>query len=448
LWKTEIEDYGYDFWQPAIYNDTMYAYANNLVAMNPHTGEIYYSIDETEIPFGGFSVGASIVVDSTNNQLIISSNNYLHAFSLDTKELVWTVDNYDVGNGNFLSTPALYDGKIYQLSTVSISEYNAVTGELLWRYDDLSPFNGAGFQPTVNDNILTVSNGINSWIFDRNTHELKLTFYGGGDFILSTDYLIHSTGGHLRVFEFDSDPTPLSGTLEIIQEINCFGESTGQIQSDVSGSGNFYQYFWSVPTSSNKSGLSNLPAGIYNVTVAGMNADSIQLSIELTQPDSIELVESQTPEIDGGMNGTAMVDVTGGISPYNFVWEDFPNINLPLIENLNAGDYKVTVVDSNGCEEEIVITVEEITALQNINNDFEIKIFPTVTSDFVKIELSKTLENVTISIYDLMGRKIQFQEIDHLDETSISLKGNESGYYLIYILNEHINFKEKIILVN
>lgn len=73
-----------------------------------------------------------------------------------------------------------------------------------------------------------------------------------------------------------------------------------------------------------------------------------QSCIELMQPSALQSLCSKVDvSIHGSNNGEASVSVSGGTSPYQYLWSN--GATSQMISNLAAGTYEVTVTDSNGC---------------------------------------------------------------------------------------------------
>jgi hypothetical protein len=69
----------------------------------------------------------------------------------------------------------------------------------------------------------------------------------------------------------------------------------------------------------------------------------------------------------GGSTGTVEVLPLTGIGPYEYVWEDFPENQSAIVENLAGGEYSVTITDGFGCE----VTLEVSVGYRGLEVDFE-----------------------------------------------------------------------------
>ena len=69
---------------------------------------------------------------------------------------------------------------------------------------------------------------------------------------------------------------------------------------------------------------------------------------------------------NGLANGSAWADVTGGTSPYSYLWSD-GQINMTA-SSLTAGNYSVIITDINGCSTIDSVTITEPSAISVIEN--------------------------------------------------------------------------------
>ena len=173
--------------------------------------------------------------------------------------------------------------------------------------------------------------------------------------------LILSDGCESIQYEYIiSEPDELTITLDEKTDILCHNDSTGKIFVTVSGGTQPYDYVWKdnfgnvydrdVGNVFNTGNLSNIPAGIYDLTVTDANNCVTTFNIELTQPDDllIDIFKTDLNCYDGN-DGTITVTPSGGVAPYSYTWSDLGNGNIRT--GLAAGSYSVTITDSNNCVE-------------------------------------------------------------------------------------------------
>lgn len=167
-------------------------------------------------------------------------------------------------------------------------------------------------------------------------------------------------------------------TLSNINDVLCFGGSTGSVSVSMSGTGTApYTYNWF-----NGSGLAigqttitanNLPTGNYYVEVTDANGCiSTSNTTLINQPALLQATASMYEALcNGSCDGIAESVTTGGVIPYTYSWDDPLNQNNIAAGNLCAGTYTVTVTDNNGCTTTASTTVTEpsvLTATETVVN--------------------------------------------------------------------------------
>ncbi len=151
-------------------------------------------------------------------------------------------------------------------------------------------------------------------------------------------------------------PAPLAIVLDSITNVSCYGLSDGAIDITIHGGTPPYTYQWSngITTEDNH----NIPAGVYYLTVTDYHNCQVADSFEVTQPDTLSSsFTSVTPVLCyGGNTGQAHLIVTGGTSPYSYLWDD--SYTEPNNDSLYAGSHIVTITDAYGCQniDTVVIT--------------------------------------------------------------------------------------------
>jgi len=107
----------------------------------------------------------------------------------------------------------------------------------------------------------------------------------------------------------------------------------------------------------------NLDTGTYRVTVTDDNGCIIQHSVEIIEPQEILNHLISTDVICfGEENGTIDIDISGGIKPYTYFWNDSTAFQDRV--GLGPGEYVIRVIDSNNCMRTDTIIISEPDLLE------------------------------------------------------------------------------------
>jgi len=159
-------------------------------------------------------------------------------------------------------------------------------------------------------------------------------------------------------------------------DINCTGDSTGSATVVPSGGSPPYSYAWSANTGNQTTATaSNLFAGTYSVIVSDTNNCVALPNIIISQPLSALVISpiDSFVECNGFANGVAGVNVSGGSTPYTFLWDaSAGSQTTQYASNLVAGTYKVNVADSLGCNDSVLVQVLQsdtplLVIISNVN---------------------------------------------------------------------------------
>ena len=151
----------------------------------------------------------------------------------------------------------------------------------------------------------------------------------------------------------------------LIDTLLCFGDSDGMATAEVVGGVGAYQYHWtgdSLDVITSQNTISVLAAGSYQLEVSDENGCTAMQGFTITQPDLLEadlmnLVNQ--PICPGTANGMITASATGGTGSYQFFWETSPPQTGETITDLPVGNYRVRIVDMNGCEAFLETQVRE-----------------------------------------------------------------------------------------
>ena len=149
-------------------------------------------------------------------------------------------------------------------------------------------------------------------------------------------------------------------------DVDCFGNQTGSATVEVIGGTLPYTYSWNDGGSQNTATATNLAAGEYTVTVTDANGNGCVSSatVIITEPEVLAAsITSQTNVGCFGTNtGSATVGTTGGTEPYEYLWNDGLAQITATANNLEVGDYMVTITDANGCTTTATVSITESDA--------------------------------------------------------------------------------------
>lgn len=131
-----------------------------------------------------------------------------------------------------------------------------------------------------------------------------------------------------------------------VSQPTCVGSSTGFATAQPVGGMAPFSYLWS--NGGTTQTIQNLTAGTYTVTVTDHFGCTATKSTTLVYQSNIALSLTPThPTCANSSNGAINSTVSGGITPYNYLWSN--GANTPNLQNLPAGSYSLTVTDALGC---------------------------------------------------------------------------------------------------
>lgn len=155
-----------------------------------------------------------------------------------------------------------------------------------------------------------------------------------------------------------TSPAQLSASISNVNQVLCFGQSTGSATVNVTGGTPGYNYSWSGGAGTSATAL-GLAAGSYGVTVTDLNGCTVTNQVLITEPTQLNIaMNSQHVTCYGGSNGTAGVTATGGNPPYQYVWSPYGGTGSSA-NGLVAGVFTVTVTDANACQMAAGVTINQ-----------------------------------------------------------------------------------------
>lgn len=204
-----------------------------------------------------------------------------------------------------------------------------------------------------------------SYAWSNNQFTKTISGLGSGSYTVTITDANNCTATTSKSIE---QPTELIPT-KVVNHVSCFNGKNGS--AFVSGSGGVspYSFLWSF--SSNKSSVSNLSAGNYDVTITDKNGCDTVLPVSITEPPAFTGTLISTDETCFDLdNGTASITTGGATGSHSYIWSNGnPDSS---ISGLKAGIYSVTVRDQDNCDTIFSTTINQPLAIEILSTKKDI----------------------------------------------------------------------------
>ncbi len=173
-----------------------------------------------------------------------------------------------------------------------------------------------------------------------------------------------------------TQPPVLSSEATTITPVSCRDGANGAIDLTVNGGTPNYTYSWTRngnPISNTTQDLTGLTAGTYAVMITDANGCTATNSFDVTQPANGLSATATITSVGcfGASTGAIDLEVAGGTPGYSYSWSN--GSTTQDITGLLAGDYIVTITDSNSCTLVKTYTVgQPASALSLMTTDVDI----------------------------------------------------------------------------
>lgn len=163
------------------------------------------------------------------------------------------------------------------------------------------------------------------------------------------------------IFLLANNNSPTSISISTTQtDLTCNSVCTGVINISATGGTTPYQYSIDNGTTfSTNSSFNNLCAGPYSIVVIdNIGAQAIS-TVTLNEPYPLSLTLGSTNVLcAGSCDGSINSIPSGGIGLYTYTWGPTgTGGNTPIVNNLCAGTYTLTVTDANNCTTDTTTTI-------------------------------------------------------------------------------------------
>ncbi|MBI5917555.1 MAG: T9SS type A sorting domain-containing protein [Bacteroidetes bacterium] len=267
--------------------------------------------------------------------------------------------------------------------SVSVQDANGCVtvlgGLVVEAHDPLAPQSSLGL-PTnsceslqIDDVCVTVNGGVAPYQFDWDTGDTTACILDPppGDYHVTITDAAGCTTEFMSVKVPEQYSAITTQQVPTGQEVVCFGTSQGQLSIVIQGGSAPYQFNWSNGNYGQTVGTTlfnpNLSVGQYRVTITDNNGcTAVSPTMAVTTNGAVlstipgNLV--QHVKCKFGSDGAIVLQVSGGLPPYSFLWENAAGdsiFNDQNITGLPAGMYFVTVTDQIGCTGQAMTPINE-----------------------------------------------------------------------------------------
>lgn len=204
--------------------------------------------------------------------------------------------------------------------------------------------------------------------------------------LLAGTYDVQIIDNNLCVFDTVitlTEPTPLVLGLVNAEDLLCNGDNSGIIE--VLATGGVASYLYNVDGGSydTPSLFNGLAAGLHIVGVLDANGCTDTLHVTLTEPGILQLSVLATEDANcfGESNGLIQVAASSGTPGYQYSLDGVNFQGSGMFEGLGAGTYTISVVDANGCTDNLTETIFEPSLLTIETNSVPVACFGEETGE-------------------------------------------------------------------
>ncbi|MCI5055572.1 MAG: T9SS type A sorting domain-containing protein, partial [Flavobacteriales bacterium] len=288
---------------------------------------------------------------------------------------------------------------------------------------------------------VSVSNGVAPYTYNWSNGDTSSTASGlaPGTYTVT----IYDTDSCWTIDTAYINPFLCNMTLSLTgTDVSAVGATDGTANASVLGGSAPFTYSWS--TGATTTGITGLPVGTYSVTVVDNNGCRDSSFIVINNPGcNLSVSFSVThPSNFGVANGSAIVTVTGGTTPYTYSWNTGQNSDTAT--GLVGGHYFVTIMDANGCSEiGDVYLIDPPVGINTSAVTQELSIFPNPFHNSVTFKSNSELED--IYIWDLQGKLLFSKENLNTKDFILETGNWKTGSYIIKVIsNNNVSFHKLI----
>lgn len=180
-------------------------------------------------------------------------------------------------------------------------------------------------------------------------------------YLKTTDQYRVQVRDSLGCYAYDTiyflNPGPLWTSVDSVFNLKCYRDLMGRIYTTSYDGFKPYTYQWNDSKQSTTNTLEGIPRGNYMLVVKDFYGCTDTLNQNIGSPSEMLLTVSRkdTVKCYGGSDGSIVTNISGGLWPYKYQWNDINKQTTATAKDLSAGNYKVLGIDAIGCKDSIKV---------------------------------------------------------------------------------------------
>jgi hypothetical protein len=382
----------------AIKGDTIFAGTDGGIFMSSNNGQLWAAVSSSTTVYAlaisgnnifAGTIGSGVYLSSNNGQLWTAVNSGLTDLNVEALAIKGDTIFAGTGGGVFMSSN---NGQLWTAVNSGLTDLNVQTLAISGNNIFVGTWSGGVYLSSNNGNSWTP---MNTGIINADVHAFAISGSnifagtdGGGVFLSSnngglwtavntglTNFVVWSlaiNGDTLFAGTFNGGvwKRPLSelSVFSISQtNVSCYGGNNGTATVDsVNGGTPPYTYLWNTTPAQTTQTATGLAAENYIITITDANGASSTVSIIITQPSALNIYTSSNTNICKGDTTTICISATGGVPPYQYLWDNSSASSCQTVSPVSTTNYSVTVSDSCTTTSSTLITVTVDTAAKPV----------------------------------------------------------------------------------
>ena len=213
--------------------------------------------------------------------------------------------------------------------------------------------------------VVSVSGGTQPYSYSDNggiSYQSGNTFSG----LTAGNYSLYFKDANNCPVTYSSNPIviqqpPVLGQTDSAFSASCANVNDGSILVYASGGTAPYQYSINGGANQSGNGFFAQSAGTYTIQVTDANLCLSTATVTLNNAYTVtaSLVNKTNVSCFGGSDGTATLQLNGGIAPYSYSINGVSFQSTPTFTGLTAGNYVGTIKDSHGCTDFVLVQITQ-----------------------------------------------------------------------------------------